>query len=303
MTLYIVVLCLTAAAVIAISVFYNFIPQKFRRALTSSLVFIFTTILVMNLLKEKLYSFGISSPTVTYLVFLGFIGSFTALCFLVTYLVKDEERQRKILFWTAVFFFALVYVQYTLDMVNGFSSKYRAVYPSHSCRQIAYGFPLVYFCSRRVREFILPFFCYAGIIGGATSLAIPDNITANGLSILEWPQLDFVALHMLLVLFPVIMFKTREVFPKWWQLVHGAVGLGVVMLFAYICNVIAYKQSGDWTNNGMFLNTPFASWLPTWALIIGGFAIAFIVGLIVGYYPRIKNYLKNKRQKKHDQQQ
>ena len=290
---YAFIVAVALLVVLAITLFYNKIPQKFRRALTTLLVFMFSAILFMNFFLNRVITNGAGEYLALWLiVFFVIFGFFIALSFIVTYRIADEEKQRKIFFWVSIFCFALAYINFTIDMINGFATNTASVYPAHSCRQVAYAFPVVYFMPKRAREFVLPFLCYAGIIGGGTTLTISRNIVGWFFS--DWFFYDTVILHLLLVWLPVIMFKTREVHPKWWQLVHGAVGLGVVMLFAFLNNWLSYLQCGTWGND-MFFTDRFAGWLPTWVLIIGGFAVAAIIGIVIHYLPIYIKYLRQRR--------
>jgi len=287
------IVAVTLLVVLAIALFYSKIPQKFRRALTSLLVFMFSAVLFMNFLLGKIVTNSAGSYLALWLIaFFVICGFFIALSFIVTYRIADEEKQRKIFFWVAIFCFAIVYINFTIDVINGFVTRTGVGYPAHSCRQVAYAFPVVYFMPKRAREFVLPFLCYAGIIGGATTLAMPGNTVGWAFS--NWGFYDTVIVHMLLVWLPVIMFKTREAHPKWWQLAHGAIGLGVVMLFAFLNNWLLYLQCGAWGND-MFFTARFANWLPTWVLIIGGFAAATIIGIAVHYLPIYIRYLRRNK--------
>jgi len=269
----IIVTVISLVGVALIAIFYNKMPDKLRRAIAASTVFMFSVILFKNFMRSRVVGLG-GSDAASLITSLVLLCAVVGLCFAVVYFIKDEEKQRRIFFQISLLIFTVAYVNFTLQMINGFTEGFGSAFPSHLCRQIAYGFPLVYFCRHGViRKWVLPYFVLAGIIGAIATLYVPNNILNN--SFLTWGEFDTVLSHVLLLWVPVIIIK-MGLRPTLWHLVAFTVGMGISTLFAWLNNAISYWQAGDW-GNGMYLTRPAETWFPTWLFAIVVFVVAIAI--------------------------
>jgi hypothetical protein len=266
----IIVVAVSIVVVVLIALFYNKMPEKLKKALLTSMIFVFSAILLINVLRSQIVGFTDRATFITKAVF---VVVFAVMSFLVVYLVKDEERQRKVFLCVAAFIFGFAYLWFITQMINGFTQGRASAFPSHLCRQIGYGFPLIYF-SKWGRRFVLPYFVYAGIIGAIATLYVPNNILNN--DIISWGDFDKVVAHVLLLWVPVVILATKEVRPVFWHMLYFAIGLAASTLFAILSNAIEFWQAGTF-GNGMYLRTPVEPWFPTWLFAIVVFVVAYAI--------------------------
>ena len=265
----IIVMVLSALMVVAISIFYRKLPKKFAKAMTASLVFIFSAVLFTNYLRGQIPKLNTDTACAVFISVL--ITILAIVSYLVVYLIKDEEKQRKIFFYIALTIFTAAYFRSTLNIINGGGG-----YPAHLCRQISYAFPIIYFSpSKWVRKYVLPYFAYAAILGAFFTLFAPDNYLHN--SIVNWGELDTVLTHIALLIVPIIILATKEVKPNFHHIWQYFVCFAASTLFAHICNYIDFKSSGSW-GNGMYLTHPAMDGVPTWAF---GLVVILITIIII----------------------
>jgi|GEM_PF-1681777 len=274
---------ITIVLFVLIGVFYKKLPAKLAKSLTTSVVFMMSSILLMNFLKARIPALnpdGVAIPTVC-----GIIALLIAVAFLVVYLVKNEEIQRRIFFNIAVCIFGIAYIYFLIDVINGTGSL-----PAHLCRQISYAFPIVYF-SKYARKFLLNYFVLAAIIGAAFTIYAPDNVLTG--SVVTYGDIDTVITHVAMLLISAILLTTKEVRLKLHDTWQFVVFLGVNTLLAWLYNYIQFANTGNW-GNGMYLVEPVIDGVPWWLFGIICILIAAII-VVCFNIKTIINFFKNKK--------
>jgi len=270
---------IVALVTVMMVLFYHLMPRKLHRAITATLIFAFyVELFVAEYLYRQMPHLQDGVMFLLFFMTLAVAASFT---FAITYLVKDEEKQRKIFFWTIIAMMAGVYSFFTIDMINGFKNNYAATYLAHICSIVGYGFGIVYFGPKFLRKHLLGVFCCFAITGGAAVLIIPGNAMVHPIT--DFCEFEFVLFHALMIWAAVAALRTDKVaIPYLRQILWGGVLLAVSAAFAYLMNFINYKQMGDWGNE-MFLTDPVRPWFPTWAFYLVCYAVGALIALALNY--------------------
>ena len=265
----IVICSLAVISIIAIALFYKKLPAKIAKSITSSLILTFSNILFINFLRPQIG--WLATDTAIFIVIGALIALTTTVSFLIVFLVKDEEKQRKIFFSIAIFIFFASYLRYFISLVN-----WQGAFPAHLCRQISYTFPIIFFLKdSKFKRIVLPFYVYASIIGAFATLFPPGNILHNNW-LMTWGDLDTVLTHFVMFVVPIIIIATKEVKPNLHHIWQFCVGLVATGLFALFNNYMEFLRTDKW-GNGMYLAEPPIEFLPTWAFALICIAIVSII--------------------------
>lgn len=255
---------------IAVGVGAKFLPRKVTNIVIPCLVFVFSAFTLANAV-HVFYNTAVS----THIFFVFFLVALVVTVFLVYRCVAEEEERRKIFLYISLVIFAIGMVAYIILMAVGFHEGVATFLPGHTCRQTCMGFPLVYFAREKVRKFILPYFCYSGILGGIMTMCTPENELTDW-TMGKWTGFDTVIQHTLMLWIPIILFVTTFVKSNFIDIPMGALGWGSMILVAFICNAINFGQSGEW-GNWLYLTTPIRPWFPAWLYLSLSYVLA--VGL------------------------
>ncbi|MCL2540453.1 MAG: YwaF family protein [Firmicutes bacterium] len=285
----VVVWAIIIAVCTLICIFGKKLPYKLTRAIKISLVFAFSANLLTNLLRGTQINNNVATltgHTEPILFMVGICLGLALITYLIVYLVKDEELQRKIFFGIAITIFAATMMFWAIEFVHLTKS-----FPAHLCRQVAYLLPVIYFM-KKGRQYTLPFITLAAFIGGVSTIFF--NFGIYKIDLLNYGILDQITVHALMIIFAVLMWKTGEVKHSLHHIWQFAIGMLICTVFALGQNYTDFLRSGDW-GDAMYIKDIIAEGIaPTWAFILVVFAVAYSVILGGVYGKNIKKLFKKK---------
>lgn len=286
--LVLVVTLLLSVGAILMGVFKKRIPKKICEAIVASFVSLFSAVSA-TIFFRNIGTLNTDLESLCFVIILSAI--LVAASWLLVYLVKDDEKRRKIFFTVSLVIFLSCFVKHTFDLFAR-----TGVYPSHLCRQIAYGFPVVYFCKERIRKYLLPYFVYAGIIGGFLTLCQPGNIFPTSKPAIDWGEVDRVISHVCLFVVPVFNLSFKEVKPNFHHIWQFTVLLGASALFAHFSNYMNFVFKGTW-GNGMYLTEQVLPGFDWWWFGISCIALTSVIILLFNV-KTMNNFFKNRKKNK-----
>ena len=231
MTGQIIVYVILAVGVIALS-FAKFLPGKLSNAILATFLFGFYAFFLGNIFDTHL----------------GDVAAFISFAVIMPmFLLMAIFASRKVLFIVALVIFAVLQINFIVELII---FDHLTFLPGHICHQTAIAFPVVYYMpNNAARKLILPYLCYAGILGGVLTLTPPRNVLYTA-PITQWAMFDTVILHLLLVFIPVVIFSLG-LKSKLHHIITGTIGLLMMLTVAQVFNLLTLAQIGTfggWAN-------------------------------------------------------
>jgi len=280
-TLQTVLILLTIGLAVSIILWFKKIEKRTQLALISSLLFMFSASMIVNTLTWVIdYRSFILVPIFMLLSLVAFGFSF-----LISFKIKDQERARHIFFLTSLVILVVCSVLMLANAIDGASNSRDTYLNAHLCRQIAYGFPVVYFHRERVRRFLLPFFVCASIVGGIFTIILPGALESRAAL---WDTVDTTILHMVMIFVALCIIITKEYIANFKDLIMSPIIYGVALIVAFVANIIRRAQIGEMGNSMFLANSPVEG-MSIAVFIIGSYFIGILVAVGLAIYNQIRD--------------